>query len=205
MDVKMDVNLRNVQEQVTDSAQQVQSMGNKTLLTYIGFWGLGYDFARDAVEIGKDLIDRAELRGEDMVRELNAQLENYTNQATDEVKKVADRVNSQVEGVSGKITDNTKSMENELEKILSRVGLSRSEVTATVIEVQEEIEGLIEPFSDYNEMTAKEIVDKLDGLDEEALKTVRAYEAGTKKRVTVLRETDLRLDAMENAEEPVSA
>ena len=204
MDVKMDVNLRNVQEQVTDSAQQVQSMGNKTLLTYIGFWGLGYDFAMDAIEMGKDLLDRAELRGEDIVRDLNGQLENYTSQATDEVKKVADRVNSQVEGVSGKITDNTKSMESELEKILSRVGFSRSEVTATVIEVKEELGALVEPFSNYDEMTAKEIVDKLDGLDEEALKTVRAYEAGTKKRVTVLRETDIRLDAMES-EEAVAA
>jgi hypothetical protein len=205
MDVKMDVNLRNVQEQVTDSAQQVQSVSNRALLTCIGFWGLGYDFALDAIEVGKDLVDQAELRGEDMVRDLNEQLETYTSQATGEVKKVADRVNVQVEGVSGKITDNTKTLEKEVEKIFSRVGLSRSEVTATVIEVEEELDAFVEPLPGYNEMTAKEVVEQLDGLDEEDLKTVRVYEAGTKKRVTILRETDIRLNATEDAQESVAA
>ena len=51
-------------------------------LAYVGLWGLGYDFAKDTLEAGKDLIDRAELRGEEMVRELNTQLETYTNQAS---------------------------------------------------------------------------------------------------------------------------
>ena len=193
MDVKMDVNLRSVQEQVGDSVQQVQTVGNRALLTYVGFWGLGLDFAKEAIEAGKDLIDRAEFRGEDIVRELNSQLETYTSQATGEVRKVADAVNSQVEGVSGKITDNTKSLEQEVEKILTRVGFSRSDVAATVIEVQEELNALVEPFPGYNELTVKEIVTQFDDMNDEDLLVVRVYEAGTKKRVTILREVDERL------------
>jgi methyl-accepting chemotaxis protein len=193
MDVKMDVNLRSVQEQVGDGVQQVQTVSNRALLAYVGLWGLGFDFAKEAIEAGKDLIDRAELRGEDMVRELNDQLGTYTSQATDEVKKVADAVNSQVEGVSGKITDNTKSLEQEVEKILARVGFSRSDVAATVIEVQEELNSLVEPFPGYNELTVKEIVTQFDDMNDEDLLVVRVYEAGTKKRVTILREVDERL------------
>lgn len=204
MDVKMDVNLRNVQEQVSDGAQQVQTAGNRALLTYIGLWGLGYDFAKDAIEVGKDLIDRAELRGEEMVRELNTQLETYTNQATDEVKKVTGAVtgavNSQVEGVSGKITDNTKTLEQEVEKILTRVGFSRGDVAATVIEVQEELNALVEPFAGYDELTVKEIVEQFDGMDDAQLMLVRVYEAGTKKRVTILRDVDERLGVADKVE-----
>jgi hypothetical protein len=171
----------------------VQTVGNRALLTYVGFWGLGLDFAKEAIEAGKDLIDRAELRGEDIVRELNSQLETYTSQATGEVRKVADAVNSQVEGVSGKITDNTKSLEQEVEKIFARVGFSRSDVAATVIEVQEELNALVEPFPGYNELTVKEIVTQFDDMNDEDLLVVRVYEAGTKKRVTILREVDERL------------
>ena len=193
MNVKMEVNLRNVQEQVTDSAQQVQSLSYRATMTYVGFWGLGYDFAKEMIESGKDLLDKAELRGEELVRDLNSQLEQYTEQATDEARKVRTKVNDQVGGVSGVITDNTKTLEQEVEKVLARVGFGRADVTATVIEVAEDLEKLAEPFSGYAELTAKEVLDQLDGMDEENLRVVRAYEAGTKKRVTVLRDIDERL------------
>ena len=87
--------------------------------------------------------------------------------------------------------------EQELEKILSRVGLNRGEVTATVIEVKRELEDLVAPFEGYEELTAKELVERLGEMDEAELRAVRAFEAGTKNRVTVLREIDERLDEME--------
>lgn len=193
MNVKMEVNLRNVQEQVTDSAQQVQTLSYRATMTYVGFWGLGYDFAKEMIESGVDLLDRAELRGEELVSELNSQLEQYSEQATGEARKVRTKVNDQVGGVSGVITDNTKTLEQEVEKVLARVGFGRADVTATVIEVAEDLEKLAEPFTGYTELTAKEVLDQVDGMDEEELLVVRAYEAGTKKRVTVLRDIDERL------------
>ena len=193
MDVKMEVNLRNVQEKMTDNAQQVQTLSYKATMAYIGMWGLGYDFAKEMLESSKDLLDKAEIRGEEMVRELNAQLDKASEQATGEAKKVVSMVNEQVEGVSSAVTDNTKTLEQEVEKVLARVGFGRADVTATVIEVAEDLEKLAEPFSGYAELTAKEVLDQLDGMDEENLRVVRAYEAGTKKRVTVLRDIDERL------------
>ena len=199
MDVKMEVNLRNVQEKVSDNAQQVQTLGYRATMAYIGLWGLGYDFAKEMVESGKDLMDKAELRGEEMVRELNAQLDKASEQATGEAKKVVSMVNEQVDGVSSVVSDNTKTLEQEVEKVLAKVGFSRGEVTATVIEVAEDLEKLAEPFTGYAEMTVKDILDKVDGMNEDELRSVRAYEAGTKKRVTVLRDIDERLA------EPVTA
>lgn len=195
MDVKMEVNLRNVQERATDSAQQVKSASYRATLTYLGIWGLGYDFAKEMVETGKDLLDKAELRGEEMVRDLNTQADKYSEQATGEAKKVASLVSEQVDSVSSMVVDNTKSLEGEVEKVLARVGFDRSEVTATIIAVSEDLEKLAEPFSGYSELTVKEIEEQLDGMDEEELLSVRAYEAGTKKRVTLLRDIDERLAA----------
>jgi len=81
---------------------------------------------------------------------------------------------------------------------LSRVGFGRSDMTATIIEVAEDLEKLAEPFSGYSDLTVKEIQERLDNLDEEMLRSVRAYEAGTKKRVTLLREIDERLAGIES-------
>ena len=199
MDVKMEVNLRNVQEKMSDNAQQVQSAGYRATMAYIGFWGLGYDFAKEMFETGKDVLDKAELRGEEIVRDLNTQLDKASEQATGEAKKVVSMVNDQVDGVSSVVSDNTKSLEQEVEKILSKVGFSRGDVSATVIEVAEDLEKLAEPFTGYSDMTVKEILEQLNGMDEDELRVVRAYEAGTKKRVTVLRDVDERLA------EPVAA
>ena len=193
MNIKMEVNLRNVQEQMSDNMNQVKSLSYRATMISIGMWGVGYDFAMDMVESGKDLVDRAEVRGEEIVRDLNKQIDKVTEQASDQRKRVASLVNEQVDGVSSMVSDNTKTLEQEIEKILSRVNLSRSEMTATIIEVSDDLEKLAEPFSGYTELTVKEILEKLDGMDEETLRSIRAYEAGTKKRVTLLRDIDERL------------
>jgi len=46
------------------------------------------------------------------------------------------------------------------------------------------------PFEGYNELTAKEIAEKLEGMSKEELTAVRAYEQATKGRKTVLEALD---------------
>ena len=41
--VTMNIDLRNVQEQVEDSVKQAQTFGRKAVLAYAGLWGLAYD------------------------------------------------------------------------------------------------------------------------------------------------------------------
>ncbi|MDX1664793.1 MAG: phasin family protein [Candidatus Promineifilaceae bacterium] len=52
------------------------------------------------------------------------------------------------------------------------------------------------PFIDYDELTAREINERLGALTMAELAAVRRYEAANEKRVTVLREVDRRLEAM---------
>jgi hypothetical protein len=49
------------------------------------------------------------------------------------------------------------------------------------------------PIPAYDSLTADEIVDRLDKLDESGLKTIKSYESATKKRSTVLEKIDSRL------------
>lgn len=197
MAVKMDVNLRTVQEQVGDNVQQARKFANRSVFAYIGLWGLAYDFAKDAYAGSFDLLDKAEERGEVMVRELNEQLDRYQEQAATEAKKARGRVEEQVDGVSKTVSTNTEMLQKNASKVLSRMGLAvgdvAADVTATIIEVKAELA----PFDGYDDMTAKEVTDKLGTLNAAELKVARAYEAGTKNRVTVLREIDEMLAGME--------
>ena len=67
------------------------------------------------------------------------------------------------------------------------------------IEVKTDLEEFVVPFKGYDDMTAKELTAKLDGVSKKMLKTARAYEAGTKNRVTVLRHIDELLAEGEKA------
>jgi hypothetical protein len=53
-----------------------------------------------------------------------------------------------------------------------------------------------EPMPRYEQMTAKEVVSRLDALSIEELTAVKQYEMAHENRVTVLREVDSRLQAM---------
>ena len=203
MNVKMDVNLRTVQEQVEDNVQQVRTYSNKALFAYIGLWGLAYDYAKDAYTNSSTLFEKAEHRGEEMVRDLNDQLDRVQTQAGDQTKKVRNVVEEQVDTVSKTISANSEMMQKNANKVLSRVGISGAdlaeEVTSTVIEVKSDLEDLVVPFKGYDDMTAKELTAKLDSAGKKTLKTARAYEAGTKNRVTVLRHIDDLLNEGEKA------
>ena len=200
MNVKTDLNLRTVQEQVGDNVQQMRNYSYKAAMAYVGLFGMAYDFGKNAMESSTELLDKAEERGEEMVRELNEQLDKYQSQAVDEAKKLRTRVEDQVEGVTKTI--NPEAIQQNMDKVLTRVGINRSDVTATVIDVKSDLQEMVLPFQGYDELTVKELSEKLSGMGDEALKAVRAYEAGTKNRVTVLRQID---EMLEGAKEAVAA
>ena len=72
-DVKMNVDIRNVQEQVEESAKQAGVLSRKAVLTYLGLVGFAYDGVKGAWHAGTEFLDRAEKRGEDMEAYLNKQ------------------------------------------------------------------------------------------------------------------------------------
>ena len=52
------------------------------------------------------------------------------------------------------------------------------------------------PLENYNSLTVKQIMDRLNGLSAEELTALRAYEGRHRKRVTLLRELDRRIMAL---------
>jgi chemotaxis regulatin CheY-phosphate phosphatase CheZ len=199
--VTMNIDLRNVQEQVEDGVKQAQTMGRKALLTYAGMWGLAYDKAHDLWGEGAKLIDKAEKRGEDIEAEWMKQFNKV--QEKPEVKRVVDYVEDQVDHV-GK---NAKSVVAEVEKFLAQfqpaAGNVQSAMKDVAIEVQAAItEAVVEG---YDEMPAKDVVAMLPSFSKEMLVKVREYEAANKNRVTVLREIDAMLETPAEAAEEVIA
>lgn len=110
-------------------------------------------------------------------------------------------VKESVVSVKDVVTENTKGIQD---MVLSTVATVRpntngKDVQETVIEVTEQVteeasEPLSAPFEGYDGLTAKDLIAKLDGMDDKALELVKSYEEATKNRVTVLRDIDERLE-----------
>ena len=199
--VTMNIDLRNVQEQVEDGVKQAQTFGRKAVLAYAGMWGLAYDKAQELwAESGK-LLEKAEKRGEDIEAEWMQQFNKV--QEKPEVKRVVGYVEDQVDHVS----KNAKSVVAEVEKFLAQFQPAASNVQATVKDVAIEVQAVVTEavVEGYDEMPAKDVIAMLPSFSKEMLAKVREYEAANKNRVTVLREIDEMLETSVDQAEVVAA
>lgn len=199
--VTMNIDLRNVQEQVEDGVKQAQTFGRKAVLAYAGMWGLAYDKAQELwAESGK-LLEKAEKRGEDIETEWMQQFNKV--QEKPEVKRVVGYVEDQVDHVS----KNAKSVVAEVEKFLAQFQPAASNMQATVKDVAIEVQAAVTEavVEGYDEMPAKDVIAMLPSFSKDMLAKVREYEVGNKNRVTVLREIDELLEASVEQAEVVAA
>ena len=199
--VTMNIDLRNVQEQVEDGVKQAQTVGRKAVLAYAGMWGLAYDKAQELwAESGK-LIEKAEKRGEDLEAEWMQQFNKV--QEKPEVKRVVVYVEDQVDHVS----KNAKTVVAEVEKFLGQFQPAAANVQATVKDVAIEVQAAVTEavVEGYDEMPAKDVIAMLPSFSKEMLAKVREYEAANKNRVTVLREIDEMLETSVEQAEVVAA
>ncbi len=199
--VTMNIDLRNVQEQVEDGVKQAQTFSRKAVLAYAGMWGLAYDKAQELwAESGK-LLEKAEKRGEDIETEWMQQFNKV--QEKPEVKRVVGYVEDQVDHVS----KNAKSVVAEVEKFLAQFQPAASNMQAAVKDVAIEVQAAVTEavVEGYDEMPAKDVIAMLPSFSKEMLAKVREYEVGNKNRVTVLREIDELLEASVEQAEVVAA
>ena len=200
--VAMNIDLRNVQEQVEDSVKHAQAFGRKAVLAYAGMWGLAFDRAQELWGEGVKLVEKAEKRGEDIETEWLEQFNKVQEKPA--VKRVVDYVEDQVDHVS----KNAKSVVAEVEKFLAQFQPAASEIQSTVKDVAIEVKAAVAEavVEGYDEMPAKDVIAMLPSFSKDMLAKVREYEAANKNRVTVLREIDAMLEApVEAAEEVVAA
>ena len=199
--VTMNIDLRNVQEQVEDGVKQAQTFSRKAVLAYAGMWGLAYDKAQEMWAEGGKLIEKAEKRGEDLEAEWMQQFNKV--QEKPEVKRVVVYVEDQVDHVS----KNAKTVVAEVEKFLGQFQPAAANVQATVKDVAIEVQAAVTEavVEGYDEMPAKDVIAMLPSFSKEMLAKVREYEAANKNRVTVLREIDEMLETSVDQAEVVAA
>ena len=135
--VTMNIDLRNVQEQVEDGVKQAQTFSRKAVLAYAGMWGLAYDKAQEMWAEGGKLIEKAEKRGEDLEAEWMQQFNKV--QEKPEVKRVVVYVEDQVDHVS----KNAKTVVAEVEKFLGQFQPAAANVQSAVKDVAIEVQVMV--------------------------------------------------------------
>lgn len=218
------INMRSVQETVEDGAKNAGEIGRKAYLAYLGALGMSYDFAMSVYNDRWTWLEKAEKRGEDVEKEMFKLFEAYQKDFPGEVKKLATTIETNATTVSKEVSDQAKKVSKNFEKIVARFDFAKqpgmeevveeikvngngmvkavsdqvSDATATVAEAATAVkESAIDAFwAGYDEMTVKDIVAGLESVSPEVLAKVREYEAGSKNRVTVLREIDARMQAV---------
>ena len=231
MEVKLDVrniDLRNAQEAVEDNVKFVQKTGRKVARAYAGLLGIAYDEARAILKRGRELVDDAENRGEQMETATLKQVKNVRKDVEKQVKKQVQMAEKEVEKVQKRVvkqvrrseTQAENSIDAQVERVLERMGIpSRerivklsAEIEALSRKIDQEVVQVVEvpaavvetqaaPLPAYDSMTAREIVALLDEMTPEQMAEVKAYEMAHDNRVTVTREIDRRLEVpVEEAE-----
>lgn len=202
MNTKMNMNLRDVQEQAEDSMKQAGQWSRKAFYIYAGMWGMAYDNTKMVWDKSMKLVDNAEHRGETVVQDFTKRVETMRDQANHQFMQWRGDVEQRVHEAGAELSENVKNVERRAEQVMERLGLTgdlaaTKPVTIEITETIVEKSVVAEPFAGYDEMTAKEVVEKLSPLGEDVLAIVREYEAAHKNRVTVLDAINERLAHMD--------
>ena len=192
------INLRPVQEYAGDRIKRVKRLNSdlrkgighsvhqsrevtgRALTTGLGMGGLALVKAREAVGGGREFLEKAEHRGEDieqaLISRVNERIQRLETQAGEELRRLQERMG----GVPTPAVFN-----GQIDQAVARV--------RALAERKKEDNGQTLPIPSYDDLTAKEIIDMLDSLTVDELEAFRQYEAKGKARVTVLRAIDEKL------------
>ena len=193
--MSVNVNLDEVQEKVQqkldEKAKNAQLMGRKMTYTALGLVGLTFDAGVSLVHRAEALAERAERRGVDLEATLSSRAQSMQNQVVDGAKAQRAKVEEKLGGIAEEFSDRGSAVQEKFQSGLASLKAG----SGTVIETDDikiEVEVLDdEPWEGYDSLNAQEIIDRLADMDAASLESLRKYEAGTKNRVTVLRDIDM--------------
>jgi hypothetical protein len=207
------INMKNVQETVEDSGKQARELARKAYLTYLGAWGLSYDFGKSALKDGSEWLNKAEVRGLKVHKQISKIVDDFQSDLPGEVKKVVDSVETNINEVakdmSGQVEKLGKNMQmyvkqvvgsgpaDVVEEIKVNGKAAVKKMEAAGVDVQKAVDSAIDSvWQGYDELSVKDIVSGMEGMSVDTLNEIRSYEVKNKDRVTVLREIDARLQAL---------
>jgi hypothetical protein len=128
----------------------------------------------------EDFIDR----GQDRVKPLERRLKREGRRAEAEISEAVDKAQRTTRETKKTAKRTTPRAQKTARKTTRRPSGPRPQRVAAARTAGDL------PIASYGSLTADEIVDRLDKLDESELKTIRRYESETKMRSTVLERID---------------
>lgn len=175
--------INKVQSQTEETRKDVRQATQKALYLQLGVAGLAYDAVKNAIENSQDFFSRAIDRGEKVENNARKEFNKAYNRAEDRINTMQTRAKSMVRRAEYEVEENIEVVSEKVDA----AGAAAKAVSKT------RVPELKAPFANYDEMTAKEIVAKIDGMANEELRQVKLYEAANQNRVTVMREVDRQM------------
>lgn len=181
-----------VQTRVGDTTSAIVESPRRLIDASRGALNTTRDEADQLLERGENLFDKLVERGEQIETQQFNRIQRVWKGAAGLGRKQIDRVEHLAEQQMQFVlrTFNIPSMDDisRLDKELERMN---RKLDAQLTEKQ--LAAM--PIANYDDLTAKEVIAQLEGLDETGLKAVEEFESAHGQRKTVLREVDHRLQA----------
>jgi hypothetical protein len=158
----------------------------KNLWTRVG------DVREEVVEAAEKLQDEVKERVEKLQDEVQTRFSGGKEMVSEVIQQISI---AKPETVTETVEQAVKSAEVRVEKAVKSAKKSAGEATKQVKSAAAKMVEM--PFEGYDNTIWKDVISKVQGLEDvEQLNLVRAYEAATKKRPSILREVDARLAAL---------
>lgn len=198
METTIEVENEEQERRWRDKLAFVRTVPVNAFRAYAGFWGMAYDEAQEMLKRSRDVLDRAEDRGEvvedetrQRVREVVDKVQRRAEEAEEELQERMEEVKEQVNLAT---REEVAALNAKVDALRRQVDVLLGKIDEVIRATQEEPAPL--PLPGYDDLTAKEVVAQLDAMTIPQLFVLRDYELGKDKRVTVVREMDARINRM---------
>lgn len=144
--------------------------------------------------------DVADVNG--VVKKLQAGLDKFLrpNGATEFIQDIEVAVTKTVANVADEAQEMTEAVTTKVKKAVKKNAMQVEQAAEAVIEA---VDKLDLPFESYDQLTWNKIVGKLEAMDSDALVKVREYELANRKRPSVLKAIDAKLQPIVEQEPAV--
>ncbi len=181
-----------IEQRIKRRAERARAAGRKITRTWLGLAGLAFDAGAAALQQIGDLADRAEQRGEQLEADANSSFAEFQDKMAERASRRRARFAARVDRVANEVSERGQQVEDRLKETISGF---KPDLAANPVADDQDIEIKMEtatepPLPGYDDLTVPEVGERIAEVNPEALKLVRAYEAGHKNRITVLRQID---------------
>ncbi len=145
------------------------------------------------MERGEDLFEKLVERGQEIeeaqINRVSGWWKEWSQRGRDQVQMAEEQLEAQLQAVLRTLhipsSDDIKRLDAEIDRIAKKLDVQLTERELAAL-----------PIVDYKGMNVKEVLAKLETLDENGLLAVQRFELAHHNRKTILREIEQRLEAM---------